>query len=240
MPARLSAFLVWAALAASAVFWGLRLAGASPVAPPHTLPVGEAAVAHGDLTRLFGAEPVPSAEAAPVPTLSSRFKLIGLAAPRAAGTPGVALISVDGKPARAYRLGAAVDADLVVQSIEPRAVALGVRGTAPSARLELPPLPPPSTGTLAPAATEAATAPAPQPMPPTPLPQGTPPATQPVPQVAPVPTPGGPPGIVPKPGVVTPAGTMRPQQPPSPNSTVGAPVHIEQPAQPPLQQNVAR
>jgi general secretion pathway protein C len=148
MAARLSAFIVWAALAASAVFWGLRLAGASPVAPAHTVPVGDAVVPHADLTRLFGAEPVKTADAvAPAPE-SSRFKLIGLAAPRAAGGPGVALISIEGKPARAFRIGAPVDGDLVLQDVERRAVALGPKGGAATVRLELPALPPPATGAL--------------------------------------------------------------------------------------------
>jgi general secretion pathway protein C len=239
MTARLSAFLVWAALAASAVFWGLRLAGASPVAPPHTLPVGEAVVTQADLTRLFGAEPPPVAEQAPVPAASSRFKLIGLAAPRGRGTPGVALISVDGKPARAYRIGAQVEPDLVVQSIEPRAVALGARDTPPSVRLELPPLPPPSTGTLPPAVTEGVAVPPP---PVAQQVQPVPPVSQPTPQAEPVPSSAGPVNIVPRSAMMSPAGRPRPapNQTNQPNPNAGQALPIDQPAQPPLQQNVAR
>ena len=151
MAARLSAFIVWAALAASVVFWALRLAGGSPSAPSHTVPVGDVTVPHADLTRLFGAEPKPSAQAEVAAPMSSRFRLIGLAAPRVAGAPGVALISVDGKTPRAYRLGAVVDSDLVLQSVERRSVNLGLQGRAPVVRLELPPLPPAATGTLPPA-----------------------------------------------------------------------------------------
>jgi general secretion pathway protein C len=160
MTARLSAFFVWAALAATAVFWALRLGNVSPVAPAHTVPVSGVSLPHGDLTRLFGAEPPPVAAAeAPMPELSSRFRLIGVVAPRAPGGPGIALISVDGKPPRAYRAGAAVDGDLVLQSIESRGVALGPRGAAAQARLDLPPLPPPATGSLPPAAGVATQAP---------------------------------------------------------------------------------
>jgi general secretion pathway protein C len=189
MAARLSAFIVWAALAASAVFWGLRLAGASPVAPPHTVPVGDAVVPHADLTRLFGAEPVKTADTpAPAPE-SSRFKLIGLAAPRTAGGPGVALISIEGKPARAYRIGATVDGNLVLQEVERRSVALGPRGSAATVRLELPALPPPATGSLPPPAGLESPAPAVSPPPGMPMPQpGMPPvgnSMRPMPQQAP-------------------------------------------------------
>jgi general secretion pathway protein C len=179
MAARLSAFIVWAALAASAVFWGLRLAGASPVAPPHTVPVGDAMVPHADLTRLFGAEPVKTADTPAAAPESSRFKLIGLAAPRTAGGPGVALISIEGKPARAYRIGAAVDGDLVLQEVERRSVALGPRGTAATVRLELPALPPPATGSLPPPAGLGGAAPAVSPPPPMPQP-GMPPSASPM------------------------------------------------------------
>ncbi|MEW6703519.1 MAG: type II secretion system protein N [Pseudomonadota bacterium] len=147
----MSAFIVWAALAASAVFWGLRLAGASPSAPAHTVPVGGIAVSSADLTRLFGAEPVPEMAAAEAPVAeSSRFRLIGLAAPRSAGGPGVAVISTDGKPPRAYRIGAVVDGDLVLQNVERRSVALGPSGGPATVRLELPPLPAAATGSLPP------------------------------------------------------------------------------------------
>jgi len=167
MTARLSAFFVWAALAATAVFWALRLGNVSPTAPAHTVPVSGVSLPHGDLTRLFGAEPPPVAAAeTPMPEISSRFRLIGVVAPRTAGGPGIALISVDGKPPRAFRAGAAVDGDLVLQSIESRGVALGPRGAAAQARLELPPLPPPATGSLPPAGLVAAGAsPAPVGMP---------------------------------------------------------------------------
>ena len=51
MLARLSAFVIWALIAATAVFWVLRLAVRAPAAPPHGVAVGDV-VAVGDLTRL--------------------------------------------------------------------------------------------------------------------------------------------------------------------------------------------
>ena len=116
MLARLSAFVIWALVAATAVFWGLRLFVTAPQTPPGAVAVGDATAVRVDLSRLLGAAPVaPVAAAAEA---SSRFRLLGIMAPRAglAGSAqGVALIAVDGKMARAYRVGAALDAELVLQ-----------------------------------------------------------------------------------------------------------------------------
>jgi general secretion pathway protein C len=202
MAARLTAFLVWAALAASALFWGLKLSGRSPVAPPHTVPVSDTVVPAGDLSRLFGAAPVaPVAEAAQ-PAAGSRFQLVGIVAPRGARDPAVALIGVDGNPPRAYRVGRQVDDELVLQGVEARAASLGKPGGPATVRLELPPPPMPATGTLPPAAgspvpgQQAARMPLPpgarqQPMRPMGMPQGAPPpqAQRPQPQQPPQPAP---------------------------------------------------
>jgi general secretion pathway protein C len=154
MTARLLAFVVWAAVAATAVFWGLRLLSRAPAAPPHTTAAADAGAARGDLTRLFGTDAAPVApQAAPAP---SRFHLVGVVAPRPGSPPrvGVALIAVDNKPARAYRVGAPIDDRLVVQAVQGRTVSLGPRGAPAEVQLELPPPPAPATGTL-PSATEA-------------------------------------------------------------------------------------
>lgn len=162
MSARLSAFIIWAAVAASAVFWALRLGAGSPVAPAHTVPVSALVVQHADLTRLLGAEPAPAPDAPP-PEASSRFHLLGLVAPRGPRAPAVALISIDGKMPRAFRVGAAVDSNLVLQGVQGRSVDIGPAGQPAQIHLELPVLPPPSTGTLPPPANMA------QPVPPPPL-----------------------------------------------------------------------
>ena len=77
--------------------------------------------------------------------------MIGLIAPKsidAGREQGVALLAIDGKPPRAYRVGARVDQALVLQSVAGRTAAIGpVRG-APAVQLELPVLPPPATGNL--------------------------------------------------------------------------------------------
>lgn len=152
MFARWSAFLVWALVAASAVAWGLKLFARPLAAPAQTVVAAPAAAAGGDWTRLFGAAPPPpvaTAEAAAPPAPeSSRFQLIGVVAPRpaAARSQGVALIAVDGKMPRAYRVGAVIDGDQVLQSVQPRGVAIGPRQGQATVMLELPALPPPATG----------------------------------------------------------------------------------------------
>ncbi|MFL6661159.1 MAG: type II secretion system protein N [Rhizobacter sp.] len=174
MPARLSAFVIWALVAASIAFWGLRLFVRAPGAPAHTVAVGGAAPLRADLTRLFGAPAVAAAAATQAaPAMSARFQLTGVMAPKVAGGPGVALIAVDGKLPRAYRVGAAIDGDLVLQSVSLRSAAIGpVRGT-PAVVLEMPPLPVAATGALPPAQSmmspPAAGAVPPMPVPPTPV-----------------------------------------------------------------------
>jgi general secretion pathway protein C len=152
MKARLFAFVIWAAVAASAIFWLLRLGASSPVAPAHTVSVSAATPPRGDLTRLFGAAPVApvGGPQTPAPSpLSSRFKLLGVAAPRQGGERnGLALIAVDGKPARSYAVGAAVEGDLLLQSVHARGARLGTRGAPPQVTLDLPALPLAATGSL--------------------------------------------------------------------------------------------
>jgi general secretion pathway protein C len=140
MKARLLAFVIWAAVAASAVFWLLRLFASSPAAPPYVVQVASATPPRGNLDPVFGAPKAATPTAAPVePALASRFKLLGVAAPREGGdSTGLALIAVDGKPARGFKVGAAIDGDLVLQSVHPRGAALGVKGAAPAVSLELP------------------------------------------------------------------------------------------------------
>ena len=163
MRVRLLAFVIWAAVAASVMFWALRLGASSPAAPAHTVAVGAAAAPRGDLTRVLGAAPARESAAAAVTVdspLASRFRLLGVAAPRQGGDrQGLALIAVDGKPARSYAVGAPVDGELVLQSVHQRGAKLGGRGAATQVSLVLPALPAPATGSLPLAAAPPATAP---------------------------------------------------------------------------------
>jgi general secretion pathway protein C len=150
MLARLSAFVIWALVAATAVFWGLRLMARAPAAPAYVVPVGDSTAVRGDLTRLLGSAPV--AAAAPIAEANSRFRLLGIMAPKASpgvvATYGVALIAVDGKMPKAFSVGARIDGDLVLQSVSLRTVSIGPGQGAPAVTLELPPLAAAATGKL--------------------------------------------------------------------------------------------
>ena len=152
MLARLSAFVIWALVAATAVFWGLRLMARAPAAPAYAVPVGDSTAVRGDLTRLLGSAPLATSAAAPIADANSRFRLLGIMAPKASpgvvATYGVALIAVDGKMPKAFTVGARVDGDLVLQSVSLRTVSIGPGQGAPALTLELPPLAAAATGKL--------------------------------------------------------------------------------------------
>jgi len=119
---RLVTLLLWVACGASVVYWGLRLSrpGAFAAAPA---PVSEpASIDVQALSRMLGAG--SAAPAAPEPTAPARLVLHGVLAGTRSGH-GAALIAVDGKPPKTYRVGAAVEPGLVVQSLGAREARLG-------------------------------------------------------------------------------------------------------------------
>ncbi len=134
---RVVTFAVWALAAASVAYWGLKLWAApapsmtAAVASPKGLEADPALIA-----RALGAMKYEALVAQAVP-LSSRFTLAGMVAGRSEG--GVALIAVDGKPAKPVRVGGKVDDGLVLQSVEARRATLGETVNAPALFvLELP------------------------------------------------------------------------------------------------------
>jgi general secretion pathway protein C len=174
MLARLSAFVIWALIGATAVFWGLRFLVQPAPAPVHSVVNGDSLVVKGDLSRLLGAAPAVSVAAAPAAEANARFRLLGIVAPQRvrAGmlSHGVALIAVDGKPARAYTVGSRVDTDLVLQSVSLRTASIGPAQGAKTVVLEIPAFAAPATGTLPVAGLPAVSA--------SPSPQAAPPALQ--------------------------------------------------------------
>ncbi|MBX3621370.1 MAG: hypothetical protein KF891_15475 [Rhizobacter sp.] len=127
----------------------MRLLSRGEPVPANAVVVNMGSSARGDFSRLLGAEPVASVAAAP--QASSRFRLLGVMAakPGPQGTaPGVALISIDGKPARAFAAGAHIEDQLVLQNVSLRTASIGVEQGPTSFVLEIPALPPPATGTL--------------------------------------------------------------------------------------------
>lgn len=130
-------FVLWGLAAASAVYWGMKLSSTgmpAALAPPApSAPASDPAA----IARLLGATPATAA-AAPVASLSSRFSLLGIVAERDGG--GAALISVDGKPPKPYRVGAPIDEGLLLQSVQQRRALIGPSmQAAPALTLELPP-----------------------------------------------------------------------------------------------------
>ncbi|MEI6804845.1 MAG: type II secretion system protein N [Burkholderiales bacterium] len=132
-------FLVAAAAGLSATFWVLKGggAGAPANAPPALLSAGSATIDSQVVALALGGGKVAATpEAAP---LSSRFQLTGVVADPSHS--GAALIAVDGKPPRAYRVGATVDGTLVLQSVAARRAVLGADATGPATvTLDLPTL----------------------------------------------------------------------------------------------------
>lgn len=132
------ATLVLAALAAlSGTYWALKSTHANSVstAVPATSSAGMDPQALAKALGGGGAVASAGVQAAP----STAYVLVGVLADRQHG--GAALISVDGKAAKPYRVGAAVDGGLVLQSVTGRraVLAAGVDGPV-QMTLELPPL----------------------------------------------------------------------------------------------------
>jgi len=154
MLSRFFALLIWGAVALSAAYWGLRWFGKSLTVPPGTASATMDNSLKGDMGKLLSgpAKPVDSV-AAPTQqaALAGRLQLLGVVAPRNEGShTGVALLVLDGKPARAYRLGQAVDGELVVQTISQRQVQIGTQGGPAAVSLDLPLMPAAATGSLPP------------------------------------------------------------------------------------------
>ena len=191
MTSRLSALLVWGLVLASAVFWGLRLVGQPTPVPAQAQVALPGGLPGGDLSRLLGAAPaVVAAAEPPPPAVASRFVLTGVVASagprsaRAEAGPGVALLAVDGKPARAFRVGDALDERLVLRSVGLRSAHIGAADGSGEFVLELPKPSPAATGVPAGVVVPASDGGAlpgftPAPMPPPPLSAGE---AMPVPQ----------------------------------------------------------
>jgi len=133
---RLTSLLVWAVVAYSAVVFALQWGDGVPV---------EAVVAGSEqkqvapdvdalaVSKALGAAAVQFASA----SLAGRFVLVGVM--DGGPSQGVALISVDGKPAKPFRLGQTVTDGFVVLATGPKKAELGPQlGASSSLVLELP------------------------------------------------------------------------------------------------------
>ena len=128
---------VWALAAGAAVFWVLRLASpADAVAAAASMPRPSVAADSDAVARLLGV--LPASSAAPVaPEAASRFALSGVVADPS--KQGAALIAIDGKPPRPFRVGSKVGDNYVLQSVGLRSATLGAQLDGPAAfTLQLP------------------------------------------------------------------------------------------------------
>jgi general secretion pathway protein C len=136
---RLAAFVLALLLAVTVVFWIMRwpVRDNGPALPlPEVrdeLPAANATL----VARLLG-QADAQVEATATPDAASRFRLIGIIA--SGSGRGVALVSIDGKPPKPYRQGSQLEEGWMLQSVEPRRIALATDAKAPvGLRLELPP-----------------------------------------------------------------------------------------------------
>jgi len=128
---------VWALAAGAAVFWVLRLASpADAVAAAASMPRPSVAADSDAVARLLGV--LPASSTAPVaPEAASRFALSGVVADPS--KQGAALIAIDGKPPRPFRVGSKVGDNYVLQSVGLRSATLGAQVDGPAAfTLQLP------------------------------------------------------------------------------------------------------
>jgi general secretion pathway protein C len=172
---RLVTLLLWLLAAGSVVYWGLRFVQ-SPSAPPQAQVVQNsitpAAVETAAVARALGGGRQPTAAAAApsaAPSIqASRFVLTGVVT----GRSPLALIAVDGKPARPVRQGSSVTDGVILQSVDKASVVLASSAQATDGiKLALPVLASaivgnvvpvrPATPVVAQAAPAAAPAPAP-------------------------------------------------------------------------------
>ncbi len=134
---RLATLLLAALAALSGTYWVLKSTHANS-ASAATAAAGFAALDPLAVARALGGGGIAApADAAVVP--STAYVLLGVLADRQHG--GAALISVDGKAAKPYRVGAAVEGNLVLQSVVGRRAVLAAGMDRPAqVTLELPPL----------------------------------------------------------------------------------------------------
>lgn len=126
-PAALGTTCVWALAAASVIFWGLRLAAPPESAAPPALVSPPVAVDPAEVAKAFGATTAPTAL---TPEAGNRFVLLGVIADD--DQRGAALIAVDGKSPRPFRIGQQVGDGYVLQSVDVRAARLGAGPDTPT------------------------------------------------------------------------------------------------------------
>jgi general secretion pathway protein C len=149
---RLTTFLLWALAAGSAMFWvlqGVNAASTSDLGAAKTLTspalgasntsntsnTFNASITPQVATALGAKNPIAPTAASALAASQARFQLIGVLA--VGSKNGAALIAVDGKPAKPYLVGVAIEDGLEVTSVAARSAFIGSKG-AVAFTLELP------------------------------------------------------------------------------------------------------
>jgi general secretion pathway protein C len=161
MSSRWTGFFIWALVAASTAFWGIKIFAAKlPV--PSGAQAPQAIATNGPMERLFGAIVVASVAAPVQHPESERFQLVGVIAPPQGSSSqgGVAIVSIDGQPARAWHVGATLDGNVTLVAVARRTADFGPPGGPTAFSLQLPEPAAPETGTLVPAVSQGTAQPA--------------------------------------------------------------------------------
>lgn len=117
-----------ALVAASAVYWVLKWPETTESAPVST-PVAHPSSEPQSLARLLGGANAGLSASAPAIPAPSRLVLIGVVAGSSGGT---ALIAVDGKPAKPFRVGGQIEEGLMLQSVAKRQAVLAASAKGPA------------------------------------------------------------------------------------------------------------
>jgi general secretion pathway protein C len=164
MSSRWTGFFIWALVAACAAFWGLKIFAATHPVPTNAREPSKPVAVAGPMVRLFGAVAEPEEQEVAASPASDRFQLVGVIAPRAgaSGRGGLAIVSVDNQPAKAFHVGGLVEGDTTLIAVEKRSADFGPDGGPKAFTLQLPEPAPPETGTLPPPVSQPMAQPAPQ------------------------------------------------------------------------------
>jgi len=143
----LTTFVLAALAAASMGFWVLKWPTTPQIPAPDTAYVKPPSIDTAKVAGLLGARASDSqaAQRGSAANSTAGLKLMGIIAtahPERRGATGSALIAVEGAPARPYRVGQQVSADLTLRAVQARSITLAPSsGAAATLTLELPPLP---------------------------------------------------------------------------------------------------
>jgi general secretion pathway protein C len=151
MSSRWTGFFVWALVAASSAFWGIKIFAATRPVPVGAQATQVAVAVAGPMDRLFGAAAVAASPVAALHPESERFQLMGvIAAPQSSDSQaGLAIVSVDSQPARAWPIGATLDGNTTLLAVSKRTADFGPSGGPSVFTLQLPEPSAPDTGSPA-------------------------------------------------------------------------------------------